>query len=155
MSCGQSFERSMILQHIGLRPMIKPCRPELPTSDLCADYLRLFSDHDTFCGLSNLGFSVVTWVALERPKPGSRKNRKICKISVERLVFSPRISYITLRWNAVNAVKLCKFTARVSGDLTKIHHNSPLNYLNLPPVQGFEPLTSCRSSTAPSLLKTC
>ena len=42
------------------------------------------------------------------------------------MVFSPQISYIILRWNAVNVVKLCKFTARVSGELTKIHHNSPL-----------------------------
>ena len=58
--------------------------------------------------------------------PGREKNAKICKISGEKLVFSPQISYIIWRWNAVNAVKLCKFNARLSGDLTKIHHNSPL-----------------------------
>ena len=54
--------------------------------------------------------------------PGREKNAKICKISGEKLVFSPQISYVILRWNAVNAVKLCKFTARLSGDLKKIHH---------------------------------
>ena len=36
---------------------------------------------------------------------------------------SLQISYIILRWNAM---KLCKFTARVSGELTKIHHSLPL-----------------------------
>ena len=90
-------------------------------------------------------------------RPGREKNAKICKISGEKLVFSPQISYIILRWNAVNAVKLCKFTARLSGDLTKIHHNSPLKYVISPPLQGSEPLTSCMSSTssstAPSLTK--
>ena len=89
--------------------------------------------------------------------PGQEKNAKICKISGEKLVFSSQISYIILRWNAVNAVKLCKFTARLSGDLTKIHHNSPLKYVISPPLQGSEPLTSCMSSTssstAPSLTK--
>ena len=45
-----------------------------------------------------------------------KKNAKIFKISGEKLVFSPQILYIILRWNAV---KLCKFTARVSGELTK------------------------------------
>ena len=89
--------------------------------------------------------------------PGREKNAKICKISGEKLVFWPQISYIILRWNAVNAVKLCKFTARLSGDLTKIHHNSPLKYVISPPLQGYEPLTSCTSSTssstAPSLTK--
>ena len=29
----------------------------------------------------------------------------------------------------MNAVKLCKITARASGDLTKIHHNSPLKHV--------------------------
>ena len=48
--------------------------------------------------------------------PGREKIGKICKISGEKLVFSPQIPYIVLRWNAV---KLCKFTARVSGELTK------------------------------------
>ena len=57
--------------------------------------------------------------------PGREKIGKICKISGEKLVFSPTISYIILQWNAVNAVKLCKFTARVSSELTKIHHISP------------------------------
>ena len=89
--------------------------------------------------------------------PDREKNAKICKISGEKLVFSPQISYIILRWNAVNAVKLCKFTARLSGDLRKIHHNSPLKYVISPPLQGSEPLTSCMSSTssstAPSLTK--
>ena len=61
-----------------------------------------------------------------------KKIGKICKISGETLVFSPQNSYIVLRWNAVNAVKLCKFTTRVGGDLTKIHHNSPLKYVNSP-----------------------
>ena len=86
-----------------------------------------------------------------------KKNAKICKISGEKLVFSPQIFYIILRWNSVNAVKLCKFTARLSGDLTKIHHNSPLKYVISPPFQGSEPLTSCMSSssssTAPSIIK--
>ena len=45
---------------------------------------------------------------------------KISKISDEKLVFSPQILYINLRWNAVNAVKLCKFTARVSREFTKM-----------------------------------
>ena len=61
-----------------------------------------------------------------------KKIGKMCKISGEKLVFSPPISYIILRWNAVNAVKLCKFTARVSGDLTKIHHNSALKRVASP-----------------------
>ena len=32
----------------------------------------------------------------------------------------------------MNAIKFCKFTARVSGGRTKIHHNSPLNYVISP-----------------------
>ena len=79
-----------------------------------------------------------------------KKNAKICKISGEKWVFAPQISYIILRWNAVNAVKLSKFTARLSGDRTKVHHNSPLKYVISPPLQGFEPLTSCMSSTSSS-----
>ena len=63
------------------------------------------------------------------PPPGREKIGKKCKISGEKLVFSPQISYIIVRWNAVNAVKLCKFTARISGDLTKNHHNSPLKHV--------------------------
>ena len=59
--------------------------------------------------------------------PGREKIGKICKISGENLVFSPQISYIILRSNAVNAVKLCNFTARVSGELTKIHNISALS----------------------------
>ena len=89
------------------------------------------------------------------PTRVEQKNSKICKISGQKLVFSPQISYVILRWNAVNAVKLCKFTAWLSGDLAKIHHNSPLKYVISPPLQGSEPLTSCMpstsSSTAPSL----
>ena len=84
-----------------------------------------------------------------------RKIVQICKISGENLVFSPQISYIIVRWNSVKAVKLCKLTAGVSGDLTKIHHNSSLKYIISPPLQGIEPLTSCMAftsiSTAPSL----
>ena len=53
-----------------------------------------------------------------------KKIGKICKISGEKLVFSPQISYIILRRNAV---KLYKFTARVSGDLTKIHQIAMLS----------------------------
>ena len=82
--------------------------------------------------------------------PGWEKIGKICKISGEKFVFSPQFSYIILRWNAVNAVnavKLCKFTARVSGDLTKIHHKSPLKFVISSPLQMFEPLTSLMSST--------
>ena len=43
--------------------------------------------------------------------------------------FSPQIFYIILQWNAVI---LCNFTARVSGELTKIHDTSPptTNYLS-------------------------
>ena len=52
--------------------------------------------------------------------PGRGKIGKICKISGEKLVFSPQISYIILRWNAV---KLCKITARASGEKTNF---SPL-----------------------------
>ena len=55
MSSGQSFERLMILQFLRICPMIKPCRPELPRSDLSVDDLRLFCDHDTF---RTLGFGL-------------------------------------------------------------------------------------------------
>ena len=112
-------------------------------------------------GLERRGYKLnpnfITWLGTLfelRQQPtrhqGREKIGKICKISGEKLVFSPQISYIILRWNAVNAVKLCKFTARVSGDLTKIQLNSPLKYVISPPLQGFEALTSCMSSTSSS-----
>ena len=50
--------------------------------------------------------------------PGREKIGKICRISGEKLVFSQQISRICLLWKAA---KLCKFTARVSGELRKIH----------------------------------
>ena len=40
--------------------------------------------------------------------------------------------YFTANFVHKFAVKLCKFTARVSGELTKIHHNSPLKYVISP-----------------------
>ena len=49
--------------------------------------------------------------------PVREKIEKICKVSAEKLFFPT---------NAVNATKLCMFTVRVSGDLTKTHHNLPL-----------------------------
>ena len=73
--------------------------------------------------------------------PGREKIWKICEISGEKLVFSPQISYIILRSNAVNAVKLCKFTARVSGELTKIHNISALSTSYFPcTVSNLSPL---------------
>ena len=67
-------------------------------------------------------YQVLSW---ESEHPG-RKLERICKISDEKFVFSRQIWYIILRWKQVNSVKLCKFTASVSADLTKIFHISPL-----------------------------
>ena len=63
--------------------------------------------------------------------PEARKKiGKICKISGEKLGFSPQISCIILRWNAVNAVKLCKYYQKTKTTtwnymwLMKRHNNS-------------------------------
>ena len=63
--------------------------------------------------------------------------------------FSPQILYIILRWNAVNAVKLCKFTARVSGELTKIHHISPLTTSYCPCTYSNRAPLACQSLLLP------
>ena len=62
-----------------------------------------------------------------RINPGQEKIGKKCKRSGQKLVFSPQFLYIILWWNAVNSVKFCKFTARVSGEFTKIHRLSSLS----------------------------
>ena len=61
--------------------------------------------------------------ALRSISHGSKKIGKICKISDEKFFFSPQILYIIFRRNSV---KLGNFTSRVSGELPKIHHISPL-----------------------------
>ena len=94
--------------------------------------------------------------ATPRRTPGREKMGKIYKISDEKLIFSPQISYIILRRNVVNAVKLCKFTARVSGELTKRHHISPLStsYRPCNEIQTSHlPISATSSSTAPILTK--
>ena len=40
------------------------------------------------------------------------------------MLFSPQISYITLRRTAENAVKLCEFSARLSSELRERYHIS-------------------------------
>ena len=58
--------------------------------------------------------------------PGRGKIRNIYRINVEQLVLSPQTSYIVLQWMALIAAKLCKFTARGSGEPRKIQHISSL-----------------------------
>ena len=79
---------------------------------------------------------------------------KKCKMSGEKLILSPQISYIILRWNAVNAVKLCKFTARIIRKLTKIQHLTPLTTSYRPYTDAHLSPPACQaSSTAPLLTK--
>ena len=55
-----------------------------------------------------------------------KKSEKYVKKTVKICFFFTTNFVHNFAANAVNAVKLCRFTARVSGELTKIHHNSPL-----------------------------
>ena len=64
--------------------------------------------------------SFYSWFLWKKRYPGQGNIGKICKISSEKLFFPPQILDIILRWNAVNAGKLCKFTARLSGEITHL-----------------------------------